>query len=106
MRTGQELTTAEAVIASALEPRLGSLPLGTRLTLMLEQLIVDHTGSWHPGPHIAGWLERPAPSELRIRLLSTGAGRTARALLEEELLDVVLSRDYPPVVRLTASAFD
>jgi hypothetical protein len=25
-------------------------------------------------------------------------------LLEEELLDVVLSRDFPPVIRLTASA--
>ena len=101
MRTGQELTIAEEVIASQLERRLGSLPLGTRLRLMLEQVIVDHTGSrWLPGPHIAGWLERPAPSELRIRLLSTEAGRTARALLEEELLDVVLSHDYPPTVRL------
>jgi hypothetical protein len=39
---------------------------------------------------------------MRIRLLSTTeAGRTAKALLEEELVDVVLSRDYPPTVRLT-----
>jgi hypothetical protein len=43
--------------------------------------------------------------ELRIRLILTAAGRTARGLLEEELLDVVVSRD-PPVVRLTASAED
>jgi hypothetical protein len=34
-------------------------------------------------------------------LVSTAAGRTARALMEEELLDVVLSHDYPPVIRLT-----
>jgi len=27
-----------------------------------------------------------------------------QALLEEELLDVVLSRDHPPVVRLAANA--
>ena len=100
MRTRQERTTAEAVIASALERRLGSLPLGTRLRLMLEQLVYDGV-RWRAGPHVVGWLERPAPSELRIRLLSTQAGRTARALLEEELLDVVLSRDYPPTVRLT-----
>ena len=39
-----------------------------------------------------------------IRLVSTEAGRTARALLEEEILDVALSHDYPPVVRLTVSA--
>ena len=36
-----------------------------------------------------------------IRLIPTRAGRTARALLEEDLLDVVLS-GYPPVIRLTA----
>jgi hypothetical protein len=51
--------------------------------------------------HPAGWLERPTPSELRIRLLPIAAGRTARTLVEDELLDVVLSRDHPPVVRLT-----
>ena len=34
---------------------------------------------------------------------SAPAGR-ARGLLEEELLDVVLSRGDPPVVRLTANA--
>lgn len=35
-----------------------------------------------------------------IRLVSTEAGRTARALLEEQLIDVTLSHSYPPVVRL------
>jgi hypothetical protein len=50
---------------------------------------------------VAGWLERPTPSELRIRLLPVEAGRTARVLLEEELLDIVVSRDNPPVIRLT-----
>jgi hypothetical protein len=37
-------------------------------------------------------------------LFDTEAGLTAAVLLEEELLDVVLSRDFPPVIRLTASA--
>jgi hypothetical protein len=104
MRTGQELTTAEEVIAAQLERRPGSLPLGTRLTLMLEQLIVDHTGRPHPGPHPVGWVLRHTPGGVQIRLLSTESGRTARALLEAELLDVELSRDYPPVISLTANA--
>jgi hypothetical protein len=69
---------------------------------MLEQLIVDHTGRPLPGPHPVGWVLRDTPGGVQIRLLSTTeAGRTAKALLEEELLDVVLSRDYPPTVRLT-----
>jgi hypothetical protein len=38
-----------------------------------------------------------------IRLVPTAAGRTARALLEEELLDVAPSRGHPPVIRLTAT---
>ena len=96
-------TAGEIIIAAQLERRLGSLPLGTRLRLMLEQDVYDGV-RWNAGPHVIGWVERPTPSELRIRLLSTEAGRTARALLEEELLDVVVSRDFPPVIRLTASA--
>jgi hypothetical protein len=96
------VTTAEKLIASALERRIGSLPLGTRLRLMLEQPVFDGI-RWRAGPHPIGWLERLTPSELRIRLAPTAAGSTARALLEEELLDVVLSRD-PPVIRLTANA--
>ena len=56
---------------------------------------------FNAGPHRVGWLERTTRGGLRIRLVSTRAGETARALLEEELLDVVLSHDYPPVVRLT-----
>jgi hypothetical protein len=95
--------TAEGFIASQLERRLGSLPLGTRLRLMLEEDVFDGV-RWRAGPHIAGWLERPTPDHLRIRLISTAAGRTAQALLEEELLDVVPSRDFPPVIRLTADA--
>jgi hypothetical protein len=94
---------AEEVIAAQLERRLGSLPLGTRHPLMLEQPVFDSV-RWRAGPHPVGWLERPTPSELRIRLIPTAAGRTAQALLEEELLDVVLSRDFPPIIRLTASA--
>jgi hypothetical protein len=88
-----------------LERRVDSLALGHRHRLMLEELVSDGFGHFIAGPHVAGWVERPTPGEMRVRLLdSIEAGRTARALLEAELLDVVLSRGYPPVVRLTASA--
>jgi hypothetical protein len=70
---------------------------------MLEQDVYDGV-RWRAGPHPIGWLERPTPYGMVIRLLSTGPGKTAQALLEEELLDVVLSRDLPPVIRLTANA--
>ena len=95
------MTKAEAVLASGLERQLGSLPLGVRLIVRLEQPIVDHAGRLSPGPHPVGWVERPVPDSVWIKLLATRAGETARALLEEEILDVVLSRDYPPTVRLT-----
>lgn len=95
---------AEEVIAAQLELRIGSLALGRRHRLLLEELVFDGLGGWKAGPHTVGWVERPTPGEMRVRLLdSTEAGRTAAALLEEELLDVVLSRDYPPTIRLTAS---
>jgi hypothetical protein len=95
---------AEEVIAAQLERRVGSLALGHRHLLMLEELVSDGLGGWKAGPHTVGWVERPTPGAVLIRLLSTEAGRTSRALLEAELLDVELSRDYPPVIRLTASA--
>jgi hypothetical protein len=69
----------------------------------LEQDVFDGV-RWRPGPHVAGWCERPTPDALWIRLLPTAAGRDARALLAEQLLDVVPSRDFPPVIRLTANA--
>lgn len=55
---------------------------------------------WMAGPYPVGWLET-TQGRLRINLFPTRAGRIARALLEEQLLDVELSREYPPTVRLT-----
>jgi hypothetical protein len=95
--------TAEEAVAAQLERQLGRLPLGTRLRLMLEEPVYDGV-RWRTGPHIAGWLERPMPDRLVIRLMPIEAGRTARALLEDELLDVLPSRDFPPAIRLTANA--
>lgn len=96
--------TAEDVIASALEPQVGRLSMGSRHLIMLEMPVMDTVRHFlRPGPHVAGWVERPTPYELRIRLAPVSAGKTARALLEERLLDIVLSSDR--VIRLT-EAFD
>ena len=91
--------TAEEVIAAQLERRIGSVPLQTRLRITLDQPVFDGT-RWRAGPHTVGSVERPTPGALQIWLLPTEAGRTARALLEDQLLDVALSRGRPPVVRL------
>jgi hypothetical protein len=92
---------AEEAIAAQLERQLGSLSPGHRHRVLLEQVVDDGFGRYRNGPHTVGWVERVAPDHLMIRLIPTKAGRTARALLEEDMLDVVLSHDYPSVVRLT-----
>lgn len=94
--------TAEEVIAEQLVLRVGSLTPGHRHPIMLEQVAPDGLGGWRDGPHPVGWLERLSPHGVRVRLVRTAAGRTARALLGEQLLDVVLSGSYPPVIRLSA----
>ena len=50
--------------ASARQPALG-----TRLRLMLEQDVFDGV-RWRAVPHVASWLERPTPDELRIPAVS------------------------------------
>jgi len=91
----------EAVIEAQLARRLGSLSPGRRHPIVLEQIVDDGVGRRVPGPHTVGWVELTPLGGLRIRLLSTTrAGTTARALLEEELLDVVVE-GFPAVVRLT-----
>lgn len=93
--------TAEETIASQLERRISSLSAGHRHRVLLDQVVDDGFGGFMNGPHVVGWVERVAPDHVMIRLVPTKAGRTARALLEEDLLDVVLSDSYPPVIRLT-----
>jgi hypothetical protein len=93
--------TAEEVLLVSLTRRIGSLVPGVRHKIVLEQIVSDGVGGWKPPPHPVGWVERRTPGGVQVRLVDTEAGRTAAALLEEELLDVVLSRDYPPTIRLT-----
>jgi hypothetical protein len=91
--------TAEEVIASALEHQVRRLSMGTCYVLSLEQPVPDLVHhALRPGPHPVGWLERLTPSELRIRLVPIKAGQTTRALLEEDLPDVVQSSGRPSVI--------
>ena len=95
--------TPEEVLVAGLERQLGRLSPGHRHPVLLEQVVSDGFGGWRDGPHPVGWVERVSPGGVRIRLLaSTEAGRTARVLLEEQLIDVTLSHSYPPVIRLGA----
>jgi hypothetical protein len=99
-RQGVVTMPAEEFIAAQLESRLGSLPAGTRLRVELDQDVFDGI-RWRAGPHPIGWVERSMPDELRVKLIPTTAGREARALVEERLLDIVVSSDRPPSIRLT-----
>ena len=45
-----------------------------------------------PGPHPVGTVEQFAPGELRIKVFDTQAGREARALLEDDLVDIRVDR--------------
>jgi hypothetical protein len=72
--------------------------MDTRYLLMLETKVFD-MGREIPGPHIAGWVQRTSPDALTVRILDTVRGKTARALIDEELLDAVVGSDGR--VRLT-----
>jgi hypothetical protein len=89
-------TTTTAIPIDSPPNNVGPWPASLGGTT-IEQGVFDGV-RWNAGPHVAGWVERATPYGMVIRLLSTGAGKTARALLEEELLDFVLSRDFPPVI--------
>jgi hypothetical protein len=92
------VTSAETALATALELKLSSLSPSHRHLIRLEQDVFDGI-DWLRGPHTVGWVER-TPDGLRVKLIPTRAGETARALLEEQLLEVVLSHGYRPVIRL------
>lgn len=74
---------------------------GHRHRVLLEQVVDDGTGPYRNGPHTVGGSRGWHQDHVMVQLIPTKAGRTARALLEEDLLDVMLSDSYPPVIRLT-----
>ena len=89
---------AETMIAARLARQVGSLTPGFRHVIQLDQVVSNGFGGWRNGPHPIGWVE--TSDGVRIRLVATEAAATARALLAEDLLDIVLT-GYPAVIRLT-----
>lgn len=100
VRGERSVSPGEAALAAALERHVGSLTAGHRHPVLLDQLVDDGFGRLRPGG-VCGWVERTSPGGIQIRVLDTPAGRTAEALLEEDLLDVTVS-GYPAVIRLTS----
>jgi hypothetical protein len=82
--------SAETMIAAAIAGKADGLRPGARI--LLEQQVVDDQNRRIPGPHTVGKLLGRADEPV-VRLVSTAAGRTARALVEEEMLDVVVDPD-------------
>ena len=72
---------------------------GAFLPVQLDQIVVDHVGDSEPGPHPVGKAEVLKDGRLSLWPVDTKAGRTGRAMIEDELLDAFLSGS-PPTVRL------
>jgi hypothetical protein len=66
---------------------------GEVLGVALDQTIAGHSGGDDKGPHPCGKAEVLADGRLRISTLHTNAGRHAIAMLEDDMLDVVLVAD-------------
>jgi hypothetical protein len=75
---------AEERLAAALLSRsMHFLPSG-KVRVLLDQALPDD----RPGPHSVGYVQRLEGGGLLVRLIDTEAGRTARVLLDEDLVDV------------------
>ena len=85
--------SAELVLAEWAD----DLPAG-KCRIYLHQTIRDHLNQDSPGPHPVGWVRQLPDGRVQVRLIdATRAGRDARALLEEGMVDVRVDGD---VVRL------
>jgi hypothetical protein len=82
--------TPEEIIQEALESQGVRLLPGTRWPVRLEVEVMDRYGRSDPGPHLVGRLDALSREKFDIRVTpKTRAGRDARELLREELLDVI-----------------
>jgi hypothetical protein len=71
--------------------------VGDSLRVDLEDQIIGRSA----GPHYVGQAQVLDDGRLSIELQqTTEAGRTARAFLEDDIVDVVVLPSNPPVVRL------
>jgi hypothetical protein len=82
----------EDAIAEAIAANAHGLRSGARL--LLDQVVPDVGGHPIPGPHLVGRVDFDGDYRPAVRLTrSTRAGRTARVLVEEGLLDLVIDRE-------------
>lgn len=78
------------------------LPLGTVLRVWLDQNVEFYPGKPDPGPHPVGKAEVMDDGRLAVWLIeATTAGRTAKGLVADDILDFVVEGD-PPAVWLRA----
>ncbi len=81
----------ETILVRPSGPPRGLTP-GIKLRLEIDQ-IIDR----RPGPHRAGRAEVLEDGRLALSFVDTEAGRTARALVADDILDVVLWGPRPTV---------
>lgn len=82
--------TPEEIIREALARQGVELQPGSSWPVYLHNAMLSATGGTAKGPHLVGKLDAVARDEFRVLVTPrTPAGRTARELLREGLLDVV-----------------
>ena len=91
---GDELRFIATPLPGGSEPTPGAV-----LPVRLHHTVANHVGDSEPGPHPVGKAETLPDGRLSLWLADTKAGRTARALLEDEIVDCYVSGS-PPAVRL------
>lgn len=76
------------------------LPAGTTMRVLMVQEVEAH-GRRSPGPHSVGKAEVLGDGRLSIWITErTAAGRVAKGLLADDVLDAVVEGDDPPLVWL------
>jgi len=63
----------------------------------MDQNVMDRYGRNRPGPHPVGRAEVLQDGRLAISLINIDAGRTAQALLADDLLDAFRWGDRPTI---------
>ena len=102
MTKGKPYTGSRILVDPRPSPWGRRVAPGRLLLVQLEEDVSDHVGRNWPGPHSVGRAEVLPDGRLALALIeATRAGQWAKALLEDDLLDVVFFGSQP-VVRLRA----
>ena len=86
------MRTPEGVIEQALVRQRVRLRPGSRYRILLHTSVLDAVGRENKGPHAVGRLDAVDRSRFDVRVTpKTRAGRDARELLRDGLLDVIFN---------------